>query len=315
LNLLNTSKKTTMKKLISCFTLFLLVMSHLNAQEVIRLYNSQPAAGNAVEKITYSPSGEILSISNVTDPSITVYLPDPEIATGTAVVLCPGGGMRMLGWNNDVIKMSKFLNEKGIAAIGLKYRLQNSAQPAQSATPNAAAPAGPGFSYSVIDFAKWVNANANPSRTEESYEAVRLAAADAQQAIKIIREHAAEWHIKPDKIGYLGFSAGGGVAIAAVVRSTNSESMPDFLATAYGPSLIDVSVPANAPPLFICTNSDHVNVAAGCLALFLEWKKAGFPAELHIYGTGKGGFSIDAQGQTSDTWSNSFMTWLTAEGF
>jgi dienelactone hydrolase len=306
-----------MKNLISCFALFVFVIGPLSAQEVIRLYDAQPAAGNAGEKITYTPSGEIMSISNVKDPSITVYLPDPEIATGTAVVMCPGGGMRMLGWNNDVIKMSKFLNEKGIAAIGLKYSLQNTDNQSASPAPSASSPAPPppGFSYSVTDFSKWVNANANPSRTEESFEAVRRAASDAQQAIRIIREHAAEWNIKPDKIGFLGFSAGGGVAIAAVVRSTDSESMPDFLATAYGPSLMDVSVPANAPPLFICTNADHVNVAAGCLALFLEWKKAGLPAELHIYGTGKGGFSIDAQGQTSDTWSDSFMAWLTAEGF
>ena len=288
-----------------------------NGQKVIPVYKGVTVNTDVEnqEKIKYSPSGEILTISNVTVPSITIYLPDPKIATGTAIVLCPGGGMRMLGWGNDVIKMARMLNEKGIAAIGLKYRLYTGAM---QSMPNRSKP-NPGgsmmFNYKVTEFEKFVKANANPLPGEESTEGVYRAADDAQEAIRIIRKNVREWNINPDKIGFLGFSAGGGVAIAAVVRSKDNESMPNFLATAYGPSLIDVSVPENAPPLFICTNADHTNVAAGLLALFLEWRKAGFPAELHIYGTGKGGFGLDKQGQTSDTWSDCFLTWLAVNGF
>jgi hypothetical protein len=305
-----------MNKLLFYLTLAL-VSGSISAQQVIRLYESRAPGSPETkieENVTYSSSGEIMSISNVVDPSITIYLPDSKIATGTAVVLCPGGGMRMLGWGNDVIKMAKFLNDKGIVAIGLKYRLYSGDMPLPQRN-NTQTQGGMAFSYSVTEFDKYVKANANPSPGNETNEGIYKAADDALEALRIIRKHAKEWNINPDKIGFLGFSAGGGVAIAAVVRSGDKESMPNFLATAYGPSLIDVIVPANAPNLFICTNAEHTNVAAGCLALFLEWKKAGIPAEIHIYGNGKGGFSIDKQGQDSDTWGESFLTWLTAQGF
>lgn len=305
-------------KILFFYLALTLVPVSIPAQQVIRLYEGRAPGSPETkieEKVTYSPSGEIMSISNVVDPSITVYLPDPEIATGTAVVLCPGGGMRFLGWNNDVIKMAKFLTEKGIAAIGLKYRLWNVTPPPAASDKNNQNPMGFAFNINVTEFGKLKLANANPSNDPEATEAVYRSAADAQETVRIIRRHALEWKINPDKIGFLGFSAGGGVAIAAVIRSTDKETMPDFIATAYGPSLIDVIVPANAPPMFICTNAEHVNVAAGCMALFLEWKKAGIPAELHIYGTGKGGFGIDKQGLTSDTWSDSLLQWLSANGF
>jgi hypothetical protein len=306
-----------MKKLLFYLTLTL-VSGSISAQQVIRLYEGRAPGSpetKVEEKVTYSPSGEIMGISNVVDPSITIYLPDSKIATGTAVVLCPGGGMRFLGWNNDVIKMAKFLNEKGIAAIGLKYRLWNETPPPATTDKNNQIPMGLTFSINVTEFGKLNLANANPSNNPESTEAVYRSAADAQEAVRIIRKHALEWKINPDRIGFLGFSAGGGVAIAAVIRNKDKETMPNFIATAYGPSLIDVIVPNNAPNLFICTNAEHTNVAAGCLALFLEWKKAAIPAEIHIYGNGKGGFSIDKQGQDSDTWGDSFITWLTTQGF
>lgn len=308
-----------MKKTIASAFFLITGFLLINAQQVIPLYERDIPGGNLKvedqEKITYSPSGEIMAISNVTFPSITIYLPDPKIATGTAVVLCPGGGMRMLGWGNDVIKMAKFLNDKGIAAIGLKYRLYSGGMQPPPQRNNPPAQGGMAFNYSVTEFDKYVKANANPAPGKETTEGVYKAADDALEAIRIIRKRAKEWNINPEKIGFLGFSAGGGVAIAAVVKSQDKESMPNFLATAYGPSLIDVIVPPTAPGLFICTNADHTNVAAGCLALFLEWKKAGIPSELHIYGNGKGGFGIDKQGQDSDTWSESFLTWLTTQGF
>lgn len=313
---INTKK---MKKLLFYLTLTLtLVSGSVSAQQVIRLYEGNTSGSSETkieEKVTYSPSGEIMSISNVVDPSITIYLPDSKNATGTAVVLCPGGGMRMLGWGNDVIKMAKFLNDKGIAAIGLKYRLYSIGMQQPPQRNNLPAQSGMAFNYSVTEFDKYVKANANPAPGKETTEGVYKAADDALEAVRIIRKHAKEWNINPEKIGFLGFSAGGGVAIAAVVRSRDKESMPNFLATAYGSSLVDVIVPVNAPGLFICTNAEHTNVAAGCLALFLEWKKAGIPAELHIYGNGKGGFGIDKQGQNSDTWSESFLTWLKTQGF
>lgn len=301
-----------MKRILISCQVALILMGIAGAQQVIPLY---PVANvpNA-EKTTYGSSGELMMITDVADPSITVFLPDPAKATGTAVILCPGGAMRMLSWNNDVIKMAKWLNEKGIAAIGLKYRLVPGGMPKPD--PKAAGGGMPpmAFMRNVTEFGLFEKANANPSTDTGSLGYIYKAAADAQEAVKLVRAHAAEWHVDPHKVGFLGFSAGGGVALAAVIRNTDPVTMPAFLATAYGPSLVDVIVPAGAPPAFICTNADHMNVAAGCMALFLEWKKAGVPAELHIFEKGKTGFSLDKSGTSSDMWSDAFAAWLKGEG-
>ena len=132
----------------------------------------------------------------------------------------------------------------------------------------------------------------------------------------MVREHADEWHIGKDKIGYLGFSAGGGVAIAATM-SADDMQRPSFLCTNFGPSLMPVTVPDDAPPLLIMTRADHPNVAAGLVALFMEWKKAGANAELHIYGDGKGPYELMPQTgkTTTETWSSLLIQWLKAKGF
>ena len=132
-----------------------------------------------------------------------------------------------------------------------------------------------------------------------------------------MREHAGKWHIDKHKIGYLGFSAGGGVAIAATMTATDSEERPDFICTNFGPSLMPVHITADAPPLLIMTRADHPNVAAGLVALFNEWKKAGANAELHIYGDGKGPYELmpETGETTTESWSTQLMQWLRAKGF
>lgn len=298
-----------MKKLILISLLFFVEKAF--AQQVLKLnLKEQNIPSN--EKISYTPSGEINIISQVTEPSITVYLPEANQATGAAVILCPGGAMRILSWNNDVIKMAKWLNERGIVAIGLKYRLMANAQ--MPAPKDPSKPFGASFRVDIENFQKFNKANANPSTEPEGTEIVYKAAADANEAILEVRKHAKEWNIDPQKVGFLGFSAGGGVAIAQTVLNTSVDSRPNFLAINYGPSLIDVNVPENAPPLFICSNIDHPNVAAGCMALFMEWKKVQKSAEIHLFSGAKGGYSIEKQGKPVDTWSDLFLNWLISEG-
>lgn len=236
------------------------------------------------------------------EPSMTVYLPKKENANGCAVILCPGGGLRVLSWHDDVERMAEMLNERGIAAIGLKYTLDRSTHTGGGSMPKM---------VDVTKFDKFKLANANPMPSEESTAICLRAADDARNAIRIVREHADEWNIKPNKVGYLGFSAGGGVAIAATVTAKEGE-MPDFLASAFGPSLIDVTVPEQAPPLLIMTRVEHPNVAAGCLQLFLEWKKAEKNAEMHFYGDGQGPFTLmEHTGKTTtENWSDEFLSWL-----
>ena len=302
-----------MKKLISYLFFAFAFMAQTEAQEVVSLkYNTASTTidTSIEENISYSEDGDIIGISNVTTPSMSVYLPDPAIATGTAVVVLPGGALRFLSWENEGTKVANWLNSKGIAAFILKYRLDNTEMGMGSGSMPPMM-----MSLTVDEFDQLENANANPSSNPESLQVVNRAAEDAQEAIRVIRERASEWTINPDHIGYLGFSAGGGVALNAIIANRNQETMPNFIGSIYGPSLVDVVVPNPAPPLFIATAADHMNVAAGCLALFTTWKKAGGEAEMHLYGKGKGAFGMTKQGLPSDDWIEHFYGWLQAEDF
>lgn len=296
-----------MKKAITILALFFCVSAF--AQQEIRLYDGVAPGSEGVqdnERIQRGPDGNIQSISGVVTPSITVYLPDAGKATGTAVILCSGGGLMSHSWGSDVINMARWLNERGIAAIGLKYRTR-----VMGGGPGGMRMGGGGqaLSASVTEFSKISKSNANPDTSESGIKNVDNAINDALRAMEIVREHAAEWHINPDKIGYLGFSAGGGVGIGATVRA-DAAHRPAFMATIYGPSLIDVEVPQNAPNIFIATRGDHHNVAAGLVSLYLDWKRAGANAEMHLYDDGTGPFGPDDPGNTSGTWRESFYRWL-----
>ena len=300
-----------MKKAITILALVLYVSAF--AQQEIRLYDGVAPGSEGVqdnERVQRGPDGNIQSISGVVTPSITVYLPDADKATGTAVILCSGGGLMSHSWGSDVINMARWLNERGIAAIGLKYRTRvmgGMGGPRMGG-------GGQSLSASVTEFSKITKSNANPDTSEGGVKNIDNAINDALRAMEIVREHAAEWHIDPNKIGYLGFSAGGGVGIGATVRA-NDAHRPAFMATIYGPSLIDVDVPQNAPKLFIATRGDHHNVAAGLVSLYLDWKRAGGNAEMHLYDDGTGPFGPDDVGNTSGTWRESFYRWLTFNKF
>ncbi len=266
------------------------------------------------ETVTTSPGGDRV-ISNVRVPTLTVFLPDAARSTGTAVVIAPGGALRVLGFDNEGVKVARWLNERGIAAFVLKYRtLQQAPAPApadgttrrpQGPPPGAAG--GAPRQELVIR-----NANANPAPDDAALtEVLHMAVADAQAAIRLVRENAPAWHIDPTRIGIMGFSAGGGVAVGTALAPQTSAS-PDFLVSLYGPSLMDVSVPAHAPPLFIAVGSTHFNVTNGCLALFAAWKAAGKPAELHVYDQISAGFGLTPRGRPVDGWIDRMHEWLLA---
>ena len=241
-------------------------------------------------------------------PFIEVYLPDEAKSNGCAIVLCPGGAMRWLSWESDVVEMASFLNERGFAAVGLSYHLNKAPMPQGMKMPP------------MVDVTKpehFPKADANPMHNAAGDSIIQLAAEDAKAAIRMVREHANEWHLDSDKIGFLGFSAGGGVAIAATMAATEAIERPNFVCTNFGPSLMPVDVPADAPPLLIMTRADHPNVAAGLVALFMEWKKAGANAELHIYGDGKGPYQLlpESGKTTTEAWSQQLVLWLKAKGF
>jgi acetyl esterase/lipase len=262
------------------------------------------------ESVSTSGSGDRI-VANVSQPTLAVFLPDAARANGTAVIIAPGGALRALGMDNEGTKVARWLNSHGIAAFVLKYRTLQLPQGARSA-PVAGAPATPAAPRAEIDIR---HANANPAPDDAALnEVLRLAIADAHAAMKLVRGKALDWQIDPARVGFMGFSAGGGVGVGAVLTATR-ETMPDFIVSLYGPSLMDVNLPADAPPLFIAVGATHFNVTSGCIALFSAWKAAGRPAELHIYDQVSGGFGMTARGLPVDGWPDRLREWLVARKF
>jgi dienelactone hydrolase len=236
-------------------------------------------------------------------PTITAYLPDESKSNGTALIVCPGGAFRALS-NEESFAL--WLNQQGIAAFVLKYHIMD------SRSGRGGMMGGMGQIPRNLEIK---NANANPEpNNKELARIVRLATADGRQAIRIVRQNAEKWKIDPKRVGIAGFSAGGGVAVGSVLGS-KPENRPDFVATLYGPALVDVNVPTDAPPLFIAVAADHMPVSAGCVALYDVWKAAGKSAELHIYSDGRAGFSMREQGLTSDSWNEQLYDWMKVKGF
>jgi acetyl esterase/lipase len=262
------------------------------------------------EATTTSTSGD-RTITNVSDPTVTVFLPPTANATGAAVVVAPGGALRLLGWDNEGVKVAQWLNSKGIAALVLKYRTLQT-MPAsgrgRGASPPGPAVAGAGPRKEL----EIRNGNANPEPDDPALqEVLQMGIADAQQALRLARRNAAAWRIDPERVGIMGFSAGGGIAVGTSLAE-RSDGSPDFLVSLYGPSLQDVKVPAHAPPLFIAVGSSHFNVTNGCLALFAAWKAAGKPAEIHVYDQVSAGFGMTKRGLPVDAWNDRLLEWLIA---
>ena len=280
--------------------------------QTMRLYN-EVLPDNEVVKT--NDIGEVVNYEKVTDPTLTISLPDADKANGTAVIICPGGALISLSWQSEFQDIARWLNARGIAAIGLKYRLRNGFPDMSKVDTTKGMPRR----ITVTEFAEIKNANANPSVLKGGDPEIDNALNDALNAMEIVKAHAKEWGIDESKIGFMGYSAGGGVAVNATVKAS-PELMPAFLCSLYGPALDDVVVPKNAPKLFIGVHADHPSVAAGCLALFMEWKKAGVDAELHIYGDKTGGLFGGAGPQAdkntpNGAWQEAFYSWLVANGF
>ena len=267
------------------------------------------------ESVTEGPGGS-KTYSNVVDPTLTAYLPDATGANGAAIILCPGGAMRMLGFAEPV-RTAEWLNSRGIAAFILKYRVVPDIPPSSGGmdspvSPKQGAPAkkigmGMGNELSFREILNR-NGNANPAPdNQEHLRVIRMAITDGQQAIRVLRRDAARYNLDPKRIGILGFSAGGGVAIGTAVTES-SDAYPDFVATVYGPSLVDVTVPEQGAPLFIAVMDGHFNVTNGCAALYALWKEAGRPVELHVYDHAYG----PPSGMPVATWTDRLHDWLLA---
>jgi len=210
----------------------------------------------------------------------------------------------MLSLEGEGKNVASWLNKEGFGAFVLKYRLLKTGNSESMAPPKA---------LSEIKLSlKYANANPAPDNHELN-NVIRLATSDGQQAIRLVRRNAEKWRIDPSKTGIMGFSAGGGVAVGTTLLD-DPEGYPDFVVSLYGPSMVDVHVPKNAPPLFIAVAANHRPVSMGCVALYSVWNEPGKSAELHVFSRGTGPFGIKSQGLPSDAWPNLFLDWIKGEG-
>ncbi len=256
--------------------------------------NTGGVEGQTAQETWYKQWGDPF-VRNVSRATLTPFLPSPDKANGAAVIVAPGGGFRILSMGNEGWEVAQALNERGVAAFVLKYRLLptapdweefNKGNPLTAPSPGAAGGA--------------------PPRSP-----VALPLEDATAAFRLVRARAKEWKIDPDRIGMMGFSAGAGTTMAATLQS--SENKPAFIAPIYGAQRA-VEVPADAPPMFVALAADDPLFGNNEYGLITAWKKAGRPVEFHLYQNGGHGFGLGNPPKTSTGWFPQFMLWLESNG-
>lgn len=270
------------------------------AQDVIPLYSGTApgsAPANYPEKEYFSKVWNTDVVTNVTRPTLTVFKPSPELKNGTAIVICPGGGFMALSITSEGTDVAKYLAAKGVTAFVLKYRLAHTGDDATQE-----------FTTLFQDREKF---------HEMLVKIEPLSAADGLAAVTYVKQHAAEWGVSPDKVGIIGFSAGGSVAAEVAFRYT-PEGRPAFVAPIYsgGAMSKDAPVPADAPPMFIAAaTDDSLGLAPASVALYEKWTSAKKSAELHMYAKGGHGFGMRKQNIPTDHWIDRFADWLEMEGW
>ena len=284
----------------SVFVLFAALAFAAERGEEIRLWPGQPLVEGEVSAPSKEAKNQKLpgQYTVAHNPSIYVFLPSKQKASGAAVVVAPGGGHRQLVMEKEGWEIADWLNDNGIAAFVLKYRLAKS----------------PGSKYTLDG---------------DVY-------ADAARSVRIVRSRAKEWGVDPARIGFMGFSAGGEVAGMIGTRFDAGKpdaadpvervsSRPDFNVLVYpwyrpGANRADAAplfpVPADAPPVFmVCTTEDRSHVEP-TVKFYLELEAAKVPAEMHIYEAGPHGFALRPTKQPLpvNTWPERLKEWFAARG-
>jgi acetyl esterase/lipase len=250
-------------------------------EPVVPLWPATDAAA-IPEKVRVTERGEHV-VSGIHQPSLTVFLPAAGTATGAAIVVCPGGGHRELWVDHEGYDVARWFADHGIAAFVLKYRLAR--------------------------------------EPESKYRVDFEALADAQRAIRIVRSRAREWGIDPNRVGILGFSAGGEVAALAAARGAPGlpdpldrlSSQPAFQVLVYPGNSKAIQPVAGAPAAFLlCGADDRPDISNGLAEVYLRFKQAGVPAELHIYASVGHGFGLRPTDQPIGRWPERVVDWMGA---
>lgn len=248
--------------------------------------------------------GQVLSVRNVTYPTLTPVLPAPGKANGAAVIVAPGGAFEFLSMEHEGWNVANALAAQGVTAFVLKYRVKPTPLDQQQ------------WTTGLITYLNELVAS-NKAATEAGVAPAPAAlefpqaTADGLAAIQLVRANASRWGIDPKHVGIIGFSAGAALALNTV-RFAQPGERPNFFALIYGP-LQKVPVPPQAPPLFAAVAIDD--------PLFFDtslpraWHDAGAAAELHVYQTGGHGFGLGRGGSTNALMLDQFIAWLAMQGF
>lgn len=243
------------------------------------------SAGKAGDEVVQVSSSGERRITNIHRPTITPYLPIPEKASGVAVLVIPGGGHRQLVVTHEGDNPAAWLRDRGIAAFVLKHRLARE--------PNS------------------------------TYRIDVEALADATRAMRTIRSRATEWGIDPARVGAMGFSAGGELVAMMAIRDVTGAATaadpidrqparPDFQVLVYPGRSADIVPDAQTSPAFlVAAYDDRQDIAEGLAEVYLRMRRAGVPAELHMYGSGGHGFGVRAtNARPVGQWLTRFTEWL-----
>lgn len=247
--------------------------------------NGAPGSEGRTEEETTriaKPNGDRV-VSGVHKPSITVYLPSGSTKTRAGVVIAPGGGHRELWTDHEGHNIAKWLSEHGIASFVLKYRLAR--------------------------------------EKDSTYTIEGASLDDTLRAIEVVKSRAQEWGLDAERIGVMGFSAGGELAALAAARHASEDgklsARPAFQALIYPAIPKNMQLAKDMPPAFLaCGENDRTNISQGLPELYLSMKKAGMSAELHVYAKTGHGFGLRSQTKTPvQQWVQRFQEWLTSQGF
>lgn len=231
-------------------------------------------------RVENTPLGTV--IFNVVTPTLTAYLPERAQATGTGVIIAPGGAFVALAVDLEGHSLARWLHERGIAAFVLKYRIVEKTQD--------------GIPQMDMDTAG------------------RYGIADGIQAVKLVRQRAAEWGVVPTRVGMIGFSAGAMVTSGALLQA-DSAARPNFAALIYGAPFGKLPpIPANLPPTFMAWAQDDPVARDPIARFYAALTAAGNKPETHIFAAGGHGFGMRKQNLSSDHWVDDLYHWFEAQG-
>jgi len=263
--------------------------------EPIRLYagDAPGSEGQAdAEREYYSELWTTDVVTNVVVPTLVPVRPAGE-ANGTAVIVAPGGGFFALSIDSEGYGVAERLATQGITAFVLKYRLVA------------------GGDDSVAHLNERMMA-ADATILDDMAATSLLAGTDGEAAVRLVRARAGEFGIDPNRVGFMGFSAGGNVAVRAAY-SSDPDARPNFLAPIYATTRgIDLDgLPAGSGPMFlVVATDDTLGLTTDSVALYERWRAAQLPVEFHAYSSGGHGFGMRTQDLPSDTWIDRFLDWL-----